>query len=76
MKSSFPKRVKRHSRKNELAMPMISSKIVFLGKEIFMNIYIYVHIYTYLWRALFQNMLSDLGIGSPTSISGLALNAF
>ena len=70
MKNSFPKRVKRHS-ENEIAIPMPSSKIVFLVK-----IFSYTYICTYLCRTLFKNMTSELGICNATSIFGLALNAF
>ena len=37
---------------------------------------IYEWLCTYLWRALFQSMVSERGIGIATSIFGLVLNAF
>ena len=40
------------------------------------DVYIYARMCTYLWRVLFQNMISELGIGITTSIFGLALNTF
>ena len=42
----------------------------------FWHVYIYPYICTYLWRALFQNMIPDVGIGIVTSIFGLVLSAF
>ena len=54
-------------------MPMPSLKTVF-GKELFtyVSVCIYVHIYI---RALFKNMISELGIDIATWIFGSALNA-
>ena len=42
------------------------------GKELFTSLYMC----RYLWRALFQNMISELGISIATSIFRLALDVF
>ena len=63
-------------RKNELTMPMPNSNIVFWWRVGFFQICIYAYICTYLWRAIFQNLIVDLGIVIARSIFGLALNAF
>ena len=69
MKSSFPKRVKRHFRKCACnANAKFKECVLVKGFS-----HIYVLIYK---RALFQNMISELDIGIETSIFGLALNAF
>ena len=71
MKSSFPERFP----ENELEMPMPSLKIM-LRCIVFFYICICAYICIYLWRALIQNMISELGIGIATSIWRLALNPF
>ena len=76
MKISFPKRAKHYSIK-WACNANAKFKDLILVIEIFT--YVYMCIYstcTYLWRALSQNMTSELGIGTATSIFGLALNAF
>ena len=71
MKSSFPNSLSAIP-ENELGM--WSSKIAFWYRDLYIRIH--PDICTYLWRALFQSMISELGIDLATSIVGLALNAF
>ena len=61
------------SPQNVLAVPMLSSKIVFWKRTL--HIFIYLYGYTYLWRAFIQTMISKLDIGIANSIFGLALMA-
>ena len=72
MKSYFPKRVKPQSKKKWTCNA--NTKFDYLLENSFS------HrnncIYTNLWRALFQNMISEFAIAIATSICGLALSAF
>ena len=70
MKSSFPKRVKRHSQK--LAYDTNTKFRDYPLEKSFSHLYICI----YLLRDLFQNMISKLGIGVANSIFELAFNAF
>ena len=74
MKSSFPKHVKRHFKKRGVQCQCQGLRL-FLEKS-FSYLYIYAYISTYLWGVIFQNMISELGIGDANSNFGLALNAF
>ena len=68
MKISFPKCVKRHSKK-WACNAHAKFKDCVLVKS-------FSHICTYLWRALFQNMISEIGTDIATLIFGLACNTF
>ena len=77
MKSSFPKRVKRHSNK---WVSNVNTKLVdyVLAKSpSYMCIPLYTSIFTYLWKALPQNTTPELGIDiwNPFSF-GMELKAF
>ena len=61
MNSSFPKPNKRHSKKiNKLAMPMPSSKIVFLKSALHTHIYIYIYIYICVYVYIFTQV--EIGV--------------
>ena len=70
----LPKRVKRHS--IEMALQCQCQVWLLCSRKELFYIWINVYTCTYLYRALFQNMISDHGIAIATSIFGLALNAF
>ena len=73
MKSSFPKRVKRHSKiwacnvNTKCNYYVLEKSFSDMNKCLFMYIFI---------RDLFQNMIPKIVIVIATSILGLALNAF
>ena len=73
MKSSFPKRVKRHSRKWACN---VNAKLIDYACEKSFSHRCHMHIYVHIYQALFQNMVSNLGVGIANSIFGLALIAF
>ena len=73
MKNSFPKRIKRHS-KIKWACNANAKFIDCVLEKSFSQVYIYIC--TYLWRALFQNIISEIVIDITTSISGLMLITF
>ena len=75
LKNSFPKHVKSHSRK-WACNTNVKLKFCVSGKDHFTYVYMHIYICTYLWKFLFQNVISQLGIAIATSIFGFALNAF
>ena len=59
MKSSFPKRVKRHSKENGFQMSMLSSEVVLWGRALhkYVNILVYTHTYEELFsKTEFTNL--------------------
>ena len=74
VKSSFPKRNKHHF-KNWASNVNVTFIDCVLEKS-FSHIYISIYVCIYLWRALFQNMISELSIGIANSSFGLVSIAF
>ena len=72
MKSSFPKRVKRHSSKwDRNGNDKFDYYLLKRAFHIHRNAYRCIYLFN-----LFQNMISEQGIAIATSICGLAFNAF
>ena len=65
----FSKNVLTANSKIDVVMPMPSSEIMFFGKELFRNMCICE-------KALYQNTIFELDIGTARSFVRMALNAF
>ena len=57
---------------------MSSSEIMFWKRALhkYVQLYTYTHIYTHIWKALFQNIINELGIGIANPFFAMALIAF